>query len=186
MLTRTKSAEETLADITLISKKIGVTRISDITWLDKLYIPNYSAILPGTEDSIWVYSGKGPTKELAMAGALMEAIERYSSLSSTYSKDLIQGTYSQLSKCYNKVLHPAEVVETVNQAFSSNESIVDFLPGFDLLTKENVLVPAQLALSRYSARPSITSPFLFSHTNGIASGNVLEEAICHALCEVVE
>ena len=142
--------------------------------MDKLFIPNFSAILPGTEDSIWVYSGKGPTKAHAKAGALMEAIERYSSLSSTHSKVFIQGTYSQLSKCYNKVVHPAEVVEPVNQAYN-NESILDFLPGFDLLTNEKVLVPAQLALSRYSARFPATSPFLFSHTNGIASGNVLEE-----------
>ena len=185
MLTRIKSAEDTLTDITPISKKIGVTRISDITFLDKLFIPNFSAILPGTEDSIWVYSGKGPTKAHAKAGALMEAIERYSSLSHTHSKVFIQGTYSQLSKCYNKVVHPAEVVEPVNQAYN-NESILDFLPGFDLLTNEKVLVPAQLALSRYSARFPATSPFLFSHTNGIASGNVLEEAICHALCEVIE
>jgi thioglycine synthase len=184
--TRIKSAEETLVDITPISKKIGVTRISDITCLDKLYIPNFSAILPGTEDSIWVYSGKGPTKAHAKAGALMEAIERYSSLSSTHPNGFIQGTYSELSKCYNKVLHPAEVVEPVNQTYSNNESILDFLPGFDLLTNEKVLVPAQLALSKYSARSRITSPFLFSHTNGIASGNVLEEAICHALCEVIE
>ena len=28
--------------------------------------------------------------------------------------------------------------------------------------------------------------FPYSHTNGLASGNVLEEAICHALCEVIE
>lgn len=186
MLTRIKPAEDTLEDITLISKKIGVTRISDITCLDKLYIPNFSAILPGTEDSIWVYSGKGPTKVQAKVGALMEAIERYSSLSSTFSRGFIRGTFEQLSKCYDKVLHPAEVVEPVLEPYSNRESIVDFLPGFDLLTSQEVLVPAQLALSRYSARTPVTSPFLFSHTNGIASGNVLEEAICHALCEVIE
>jgi thioglycine synthase len=186
VLTRIKSAEDTLAEVIPVSKKIGVTRISDITYLDKLYIPNYSAILPGTEDSIWVYSGKGPTKAHAKAGALMEAIERYSSLSSTYSKGFIQGTYLQLSKSYSKVLHPAEVLEPVNQAYSYDESIIDFLPGFDLLTNEKVLVPAQLALSRYSVQSPGTPPFLFSHTNGLASGNVLEEAICHALCEVIE
>jgi thioglycine synthase len=28
--------------------------------------------------------------------------------------------------------------------------------------------------------------FLYSHTNGLASGNVWEESICHALCEVIE
>ncbi len=78
--TRIKSVEDTLTEIIPLCKKIGVTRISDITYMDKLYIPNYTAILPGTEDSIWVYSGKGPTKAHAKASALMEAIERYSSL----------------------------------------------------------------------------------------------------------
>ena len=33
--------------------------------------------------------------------------------------------------------------------------------------------------------PSVTA-FPYSHTNGLASGNVMEEAICHALCEVIE
>jgi thioglycine synthase len=184
--TRIKSVEDTLAEIIPLCKKIGVTRLSDITHMDRLYIPNYSAILPGTEDSIWVYSGKGPTKAHAKASALMEAIERYSSLSSIYPKSFVQGNYLELSKSYNKVLHPAEVVEPVNQEYNDRDSIIDFLPGFDLLTNEKVLVPAQLALSKYSVKPPAIYAFPYSHTNGVASGNVLEEAICHALCEVIE
>ena len=74
--------------------------------MDKLYIPNYSIILPETEDSIWVYSGKGTTNKDAKASALMESIERYCSLPSTYSKSFIHGTYLELSKTYTKVLHP--------------------------------------------------------------------------------
>ena len=184
--TRTKSVEDTLAEIIPLCKKIGVTRISDITYMDKLNIPNYSTILPGTEDSIWVYSGKGSTKADAKASALMEAIERYCSLSGTYSKAFIQGSYLQLSKSFNKVLHPAEVVEPVIQGYNDKDSIIDFLPGFDLLNNESVLVPARLALSRYTAEHPAIEVFPYSHTNGLASGNVLEEAICHALCEVIE
>ena len=63
---------------------------------------------------------------------------------------------------------------------------MDFVLGFDLLTNEKVLVPAQLALSKYSAKSPAINAFPYSHTNGLASGNVLEEAICHALCEVIE
>jgi thioglycine synthase len=184
--TRIRSAEDTLAEIIPLCKKIGVTRISDITFMDKLYIPNYTVVLPGTEDSIWVYSGKGPTRAQAKASALMESIERYSSLSSTCSKNFIQGTYLQLSKSYNKVLHPDEVVEPVDQTYDSKDSIMDFLSGFDLLNHAETLIPAQLALSRYSAKPPAIHVFPYSHTNGLASGNVLEEAICHALCEVIE
>jgi ribosomal protein S12 methylthiotransferase accessory factor len=90
-----------------------------------------------------------------------------------------------LSKSYSKVLHPDEVVEPVNQEYN-DDSIIDFMLGFDIIKNEEVLVPAQLALSRYSAEPPAINAFPYSHTNGLASGNVLEEAIYHALCEVIE
>lgn len=154
--------------------------------MDRLRIPNYSAILPGTEDSIWVYTGKGPTRAAAKASALMETIERYSSLPANYCRPFIRGSYFQLSKSFNKVLHPSEVIEPVHQTYNDRESIIDFVPGFDILNNEAVLVPAQLALSRYTADFPATNAFEYSHTNGLASGNVMEEAICHALCEVIE
>lgn len=184
--TRVKSLEYTLAKIIPICKDIGVTRISDITYMDKLYIPNFSAILPDTEDSIWVYSGKGITKQHAKASALMESIERYCSLPSTYSKSFIHGTYLELSKIYKKVLHPNEVVEPVEPIYNDKESIIDYVLGFDLLKNEDVLVPAQLVFSKFSAKSPSINVFPYSHTNGLASGNVLEEAICHGLCEVIE
>jgi thioglycine synthase len=181
-----RSIQDTLTEIIPLCLKIGVTRISDITFMDKLYVPNYSAILPGTEDIIWVYGGKGLTKSNAKASALMEAIERYCSLSSNYPRTFIKGSYLQLSKSYNKVLHPAEVVESVNQEYNDEDAVMDFLPGFDLLTNQKVLVPAEIALYRHSPKHPASCAFSYSHTNGLASGNVLEEAICHALCEVIE
>jgi ribosomal protein S12 methylthiotransferase accessory factor len=183
---RVRSVNETLERITPLCKVIGVTRICDITYLDRLYIPNYSTVLPGTEDLFWVYSGKGPTKSHAKASALMEAVERYCSLSSKSTRTPIRGTYEELSRSYSKVLHPDEVVEPTVSNYNVNESIIDFLPGFDLLNSEEVLVPAELVFSRHSPKlPSIRA-FLYSHTNGLASGNVIEEAICQALCEVIE
>lgn len=184
--TRVVSIADTLNQIIPVCEKIGVTRISDITYLDRLYIPNYSAILPGTEDSIWVYGGKGPTKLHARASALMESIERYCSLSSTYSKSFIQGNYFELSHIYKKVLHPDEVVEPVEPTYNVKDSVVDFIKGYDLINKMEILVPAQLVLSKYSPKAPSVSAFRYSHTNGLASGNILEEAICHALCEVIE
>ena len=184
--TRVKSVDETLTQIMPVCKRVGVTRISDITFMDRLYIPNYSVVLPGTEDSIWVYSGKGTTRSFARASALMEAIERYSSLPSTYPRTFIKGSYLQLSNSYDQVLHPDEVVEPIRLEFNDKDSILDFLPGFDLLTNEKFLVPAEIALYKYSPRHPAMCAILHSHTNGLASGNALEEAICHALCEVIE
>ena len=169
-----------------LCKMIGVTRICDITYLDKLYIPNYSAVLPGTEDLFWVYSGKGPTHSHAKASAFMESIERYCALSSKSVRTPIRGTYAELSKSYSKVLHPDEVIEPTRSNYDINQSIIDFLPGIDLLNSEEVLVPAELVFSRHSPTLPSVHAFLYSHTNGLASGNVIEEAICQGLCEVIE
>jgi thioglycine synthase len=117
----------------------------------------------------------------------MEAIERHTSLPSCYPRPLIRGTYNELSKSYNKVIHPAEVVEPVNfQGNNINNALMDFLSGFDLLSNKEVLVPAEIVLYKYFPKPPAQSAFPYSHTNGLASGNVIEESICHALCEVIE
>jgi ribosomal protein S12 methylthiotransferase accessory factor YcaO len=182
---RIKPASETLNNVMPVSKKIGVTRLADITDMDILRIPNYSAVLPGTEDYIWVYSGKGPTKRHAMASALMESIERYSSLpSSGWSGKFVRSSYSELSKTH-KVLHPDKIVEPMRFVYRT-DMMMDWLPGHDLISGEEIMVPASLALFRYTPPPPAINPFSYFHTNGLASGNVMEEAVCHALCEVIE
>lgn len=178
------SVEETIKTILPVSSSIGITRLADITNMDILGIPNFSAVLPGTEDYIWVYSGKGPTRMDAKASALMESIERYSSLPSGNRKKMIQGSYKELSKV-SKTLHPSNVVEPMILEYD-DEMIMDFLSGYDLINNERILVPAPLALFRYSPKPPAINPFAYHHTNGLASGNVLEEAICHSLCELIE
>ena len=183
--TRVRSSGETLKQISPVCDTIGVTRIADITYMDKLFIPNYSAFLPGTEDTIWVYGGKGHTKINAKTSALMESIERYCSFHSNNCKNIIRGTYYELSRTYNKVLHADEVVGPVLDSYNDKNSIVDYLSGFDILNNIEVLVPAQLVFSRYFPKSSACI-FPYSHTNGLASGNMIEEAICHALLEVIE
>ena len=32
----------------------------------------------------------------------------------------------------------------------------------------------------------VVNPFGYTHTSGLASGNVIKEAVCHALCELIE
>ena len=181
---RTKSVQETLSTVLPISRDIGITRLADITDMDVLGIPNFSAVLPGTEDYIWVYSGKGSTRLDAKASALMESVERYSSLPSNNQKNMIQGSFKDVSKMSN-TLYPTSVVEPTLFEYDE-EMIMDFLPGYDLIQNEQILIPAPLALFRYTPIPPAVNPFAYHHTNGLASGNVLEEAICHSLCEVIE
>ena len=60
-------------------KIAGITRIADITDLDRIGLPIYTAIRPTAEDgAISIYGGKGITKDHAKASAMMEGFERYS------------------------------------------------------------------------------------------------------------
>ncbi len=58
----------------------GITRVADITDLDRIGIPVFSSIRPTAEGgAISVYNGrKGATPAEARVSAMMEGIERYS------------------------------------------------------------------------------------------------------------
>src|ERR1700761_3207352 len=73
---RSIPAAETAASAAAVAESLGVTRVADITGLDRIGIPVYSAIVPDSADNISVYNGKGRRPIDAKAGALMEAIER--------------------------------------------------------------------------------------------------------------
>src|SRR5580700_10048267 len=73
-------ASETLRRIRPLARQAGVTRLADITGLDRIGIPTFSAVVPQGRDSLSVYNGKGATRTDAACGALMEAIERHSAI----------------------------------------------------------------------------------------------------------
>ncbi len=181
---RIQPVEATLEKVNPMINEIGISRIANITDMDRLKIPNYSSVLPGTEDYIWVYGGKGPTKNHAKASAIMESIERFSALQRNYTFKVIQGSYEELSKSYN-ILTYDEVIEPLSFTLD-NKMIMDYCMGYDLLNEKDILVPASLVIFKYMPKPPSVNPYAFYHTNGLASGNVIEEAICHALCEVIE
>src|SRR5215470_15119996 len=61
-----------------VMKVIGVTKVSDVTNLDRMGIPNFMTVRPDDlGPGISYYNGKGSTRADAHAGALMEAVERH-------------------------------------------------------------------------------------------------------------
>src|SRR3989337_2772973 len=69
--------ETTLARTIKLLPRIGVTRIANITDLDRVGIPVFSAIRPSAAaGAISTYSGKGFTETNARISAIMESFER--------------------------------------------------------------------------------------------------------------
>ncbi|BAI60626.1 conserved hypothetical protein [Methanocella paludicola SANAE] len=172
--------EETLARVEKLLPGIGVTRVAEISGLDRIGIPVYSAIRPASaKGAISVYAGKGATPVEAKVSVMMEAIERYSSeFQKADKKRVVMGTFTDVSNGKvavdpQKLILPGQLLPNVR---------LDWIDGYDLMNKKEVLLPCNAVFHPYLA------PFkLFrSNTNGLASGNTMEEAIFHGLMEVVE
>ena len=66
-----------LSGVTPLLASAGITRLANITGLDRIGIPTFSAIRPGAS-TLSVSAGKGVTVDDARASAAMEALEFFS------------------------------------------------------------------------------------------------------------
>ena len=162
-------------------KAIGVTRLADVTGLDHVGIPVWAAVRPLADDaSISVQNGKGPTRMQARAGAMMEAIEHYCCERPPHR--LRVGSYRTLRRLA-KAVDPQSLFLDPRAGFAETLPL-EWLRGTDFPSGDQVWVPACAVLK---PRPGNRVPRVFrGSTNGLASGNTIEEAVCHGLAEVIE
>jgi len=171
-------------------KNIGVTRIADITNLDRLGIPVFSSIRPSAAPgAISIYSGKGSTEERARISAIMESFERClaerpglnANVKGDISAPIMMESYQTAAESYN-IVEPESLLLPQPP---TEDAIFEWAGAYDLLNGDDVLVNVNAVFHPYEA-PGMCQKLFRSNTNGLASGNVLEEAILHGLLEVVE
>ncbi|MCQ2972801.1 MAG: YcaO-related McrA-glycine thioamidation protein [archaeon] len=180
---RVISPEETIKTNEEKLKIAGITRITEITHLDRIGIPVFSAIRPTSQDgSVSVYAGKGIKVEQAKASAIMEGFERYSG-ERPDENETITATVSEISKKGNYI-NP----KSLN--LPRNKDLDPFMPiewsiTQDIVSEEEYYIPTNAIYHPYIPKAG-TLPLFKGNTNGLASGNVLEEAILHGIFEVIE
>ncbi|MCA1994935.1 MAG: hypothetical protein LDL41_23230, partial [Coleofasciculus sp. S288] len=97
---RTASPQGTLEQVRPYFKSVGLTRIANITGLDRIGIPVTISIRPNS-DSVVTSSGKGITLEAAMVSAAMESIELY--CAETIILPEINLSYTQVAEKYSVI-----------------------------------------------------------------------------------
>lgn len=171
-------------------KKIGVTRIADITNLDRLGIPIFSAIRPSAaKGAISIYSGKGSTEQRARISAIMESFERCLAERPGMNVNIKGGISAPaLVDSYIRAVESCTVLEPVALLLPQPylpQSLLEWVGAYDLMNNEEVFVSSNSVYHPYDA-PGQCQKLFLSNTNGLASGNVIEEAILHGLLEVIE
>ena len=166
-------------------KIAGITRITEITHLDRIGLPVFSAIRPTSQNgAISIYGGKGISVEHAKASAMMEGFERYSA--EKQNENTNTGTISEISSKGNII-----DIETLNLPKDFKKENIDSLNlewniCHDLISGDDYFVPSNAIYHPYVSDDNSIQSLFKSNTNGLASGNSLEEAILHGMFEVIE
>ena len=178
---RCRDPQETIEKVEGKLRVAGVTRIAEITHLDRIGIPVYSAIRPGAaEGAVSIYAGKGATKPQAKASAMMEAFERYSAeQQGTDNEKIVLGHFAEM----DGAIDPKSLILPANSYDVENKDI-SWVKAVNAANDHECLLPSNAVYHPYNP---VKDQFLFkSNTNGLASGNVIEEAVFHGITEVVE
>jgi ribosomal protein S12 methylthiotransferase accessory factor len=169
--------EETLQRISPLLPEVGVTRLIDLTGLDRLGVPVFTAVRP-TGTTLQVSMGKGVTPALARCSALMEAIEQHHSENPMPSR-IHWASETRLQAGADRAVHSAHSLTRGQPRQPSPDLILPWVEGEDLLAGDPCWLPAS---SAYFCEPEFMSP----HSNGLASGNHAIEATLHAVYELLE
>ncbi|MGD0056663.1 MAG: YcaO-related McrA-glycine thioamidation protein [Methanomassiliicoccales archaeon] len=172
----------TLKRVEPLCRVAGITRIADITGLDRVGIPVFSSIRPVAETgAVTVYNGKGATKDQAKVSAIMEGLERY--CAEVREKSIVRDLVDEMLTSVSAV-DPRDLILPKRTEMHVMYQPVAWVEGVELNEMEQAFVPASAVFHPYSSSQDL--PLFRTNTNGLASGNSMEEAVMHALCEVIE
>ena len=160
----------------------GVTRVANVTWLDRIGIPVHTAHKPQGK-SLSNGSGKGVTFEASRVGAMMEAVEQ------AYWEDVppprIRATMEQMVADGLPVVDPLQVAMIRGNLWHPR-LIMDWTAMTDVRTGATWYVPADLVSMPWHTGLQRISMTHMAGSNGLASGANFIEALISGLTEVME
>ncbi|MGH3661041.1 MAG: YcaO-like family protein [Micromonosporaceae bacterium] len=172
--------EQTWRRVRQTFSRVGVTRVADVTGLDDIGIPVFQAVRPDAY-SVSVSQGKGLTPVLAKVSAAMESVELWHAehLTSDIGEVMVGDVANALGYRLDELaVAPRSFLNPgLRLAWSTARRLTD---GGSSLVPTALIHVDRRAGAAWAPRLFVTT------SNGLASGNTVEEATLHGLCEVVE
>ena len=179
---RATSPEKTLQRITPFLKDMGITRLANVTGLDQIGIPVYLAFRPNSR-SLSISQGKGVSSAHAKISALMETIESHHG--ETIETERILASINQVKRRQYSLCDYGGLVRYKGKEFNHHKDM-EWLWGKELISNTKRLVPYISVHVDMRVGTLRQSDVFLQSSNGLASGNTMEEAISHAMCELIE
>jgi YcaO-like protein with predicted kinase domain len=159
-------------------ERAGITRVTDVTGLDRIGIPVVIAVRP-LGRSLAVSQGKGPTHSQARLGALLEALELFHA--ERHALPLRYGRRSELP------VRPIAVerLPLLAGASTDPDRAMLWVDGYCLTGGERLCVPYDCVHCDFTV-PGPPSYGFVQTSNGLGAGESPSAAARHALLEVIE
>ncbi|MFJ3310479.1 YcaO-like family protein [Streptomyces sp. NPDC086549] len=176
---RARDPEQTWELLAGRLQEYGITRVADLTGLDVIGLPVWTAIRPASR-TLSTSQGKGATALLAKISAVMEAIELWHVeqplpvAAHGPARDI--GPHCPLNALPLTVPYATSVLD---------QMVWDWTAGSALASGDKLLVPVDVVRRRVQ-RPEWSPDLVRATSTGLACGTTRDEALLHALCEVVE
>jgi ribosomal protein S12 methylthiotransferase accessory factor len=171
---------ETFERIRPLMPMLGITRVADVTRLDRIGIPMYQAIRPNSR-ALAVSQGKGLTAIAAKVSAVMECAEWW---------------HAERVPAPSRVARVADIeadlgydifdLRQVERGLLNRGTRLEWLEAERMDGSGQTFVPRACASIDGRVARRWAPPVFFGNSNGLASGNSMDEAALHALLEVVE
>ncbi|HYB09145.1 MAG TPA: YcaO-like family protein [Alphaproteobacteria bacterium] len=178
---RTSAPDDTIARVRPLMDAFGITRIANLTGLDRVGIPVVMVCRPNARSSA-VFHGKGLELAAAKASGLMEAIETWHA--ENVDLPVRYGSFAELRKSY--ALADVGALPRAPSGRFHDDLPMLWVEGHDLIGGEDTWLPYEMVHANSTQPDPPGSGSFGASTNGLASGNHRLEAISHALCEVIE
>lgn len=160
---------------------LGITRVANITGLDRIGIPVAMVCRPNAR-SLSVSQGKGLDLISAKVSGVMESVEGYHS--EHICLPLKLGSYEELRSTHT-LPDPKTLPQSKNDRWHPHLQLL-WIEGFDLMEHRSVWVPFELTHLNAALDGLPGEGAFIAGSSGLASGNHLLEAVSHGICELVE
>ncbi|MCC7054319.1 MAG: YcaO-like family protein [Gemmatimonadaceae bacterium] len=178
---RVRAPEETLAIIRPYFRRLGLTRLANITGLDRIGIPTVLSVRPNSPN-LSVDAGKGFTLAAAMVSAGMECIERYGVEAPSFPE--FTGSWEEVSA--EQVTIPFSALPLSKRAILRPTWPLRWTHAWDVAAQRDVAVPSLLVtMDSEATSKGHDNPFK-TGSNGLSAGNNFLEALNGGILELIE
>lgn len=178
---RSVAPELTLERLQPLLSGMGITRVANITGLDRIGIPTVVVVRPNSR-SVAVAQGKGLDLPEAKASGIMEAAETFHAEAMTLPVRYASRIDMAREHCLADV---DRLPRLTPDALPADRPIL-WVEGRDLTDGSSRWIPFEVASTDYTLPLPPGSGVFQATTNGLASGNTFAEAHLHAICELIE